>query len=90
MVGACRSIALLIRLDFCYIDTTLLAVDPSDIMWLVNVSEVMTTELICLPKTCTIVEVGAIVEKFDTGKLTLNAFPVVASVFNPRLRTMVS
>ena len=65
--------------------------EPAQVMYITRVSEAMVAadEVVSLPKKATVGEVQEVVDKFDAGKLSHNAFPVVDSRNFTQLRGIV-
>lgn len=50
---------------------------PADVMNLISVSDIMTRDVICLPKMAPPALVDEIIAKHDSGEMAHNAFPVI-------------
>ena len=50
---------------------------PADVMNLISVADVMTRDVICLPKVAPPAVVEELISKYDRGEISHNAFPVV-------------
>ena len=66
--------------------------EPSDAMWLVSVTEVMTQGVRCVSKTSERHSLEELLAKCKSGEITHNAFPVVDSVEQgrPKLRGIIT
>jgi CBS domain-containing protein len=65
--------------------------EPADVMWLVNVVDVMTKDVVALSRTCSRHSVLDIIRKCDSGELSHHAFPVVdCHMKQRRLRGIIS
>ena len=51
--------------------------EPADVMWLVNVVDVMTKDIVVLSRTCSRHTILDIIRKCDSGEISHHAFPVV-------------
>eukprot|EP01043_Picozoa_sp_COSAG02_P009157 COSAG02_NODE_306_length_25175_cov_76.540118_18_plen_820_part_00 len=50
---------------------------PADVMNLISVSDIMTRDVICLPKMAPPALVDELIAKYDSGEMSHNAFPIV-------------
>ena len=65
--------------------------EPADVMWLVNVVDVMTKDVVALSRTCSRHSILDIVHKCDSGEISHHAFPVVdCHLRRRRLRGIIS
>ena len=65
--------------------------EPADVMWIVNVLDVMCTDVVALSKRLKPKDIHELVAKCDSGEITHNAFPVVDDAENNRrLRGIIS
>ena len=60
--------------------------EPADVMNLVQVSDVMERDVICLSKNAKMTEIESLIRKCDSGEVTHHAFPVVEQEIQGKLR----
>jgi chloride channel 7 len=63
---------------------------PADVMYLSTVSDIMADKVICLPKVTAIERVKKLLDDYESdSEMNHNAFPVVDSMDNQRLRGII-
>tara|TARA_B100000795_G_C22654254_1_gene381510 strand:- start:188 stop:874 length:687 start_codon:yes stop_codon:yes gene_type:complete len=58
---------------------------PAHVMYVSRVSEIMSTKLVVLPQHCTVQQLTVLKKRIDSGRVTHNAFPVIASPYQNTL-----
>tara|TARA_B100000780_G_scaffold210920_1_gene150829 strand:+ start:17 stop:1267 length:1251 start_codon:yes stop_codon:yes gene_type:complete len=58
---------------------------PAHVMYVSRVSEIMSTKLVVLPQHCTVQQLTVLKKRIDSGRVTHNAFPVIANPYQNTL-----